>query len=96
MEDRIIKISENNVEVTPSKKVTTTDNQVVTIWDEDKKESFGQDGIDSQLSSAQKELTNAKVFDEVTYKKNLTVKVQAKIDRLGLIQKEMDRGGNNG
>ncbi len=88
---KVIKVAENNVEVTPSITVTDINNNPVEIWNEDSKVSYGQSSIDGERILADKALVNANALDEEKYKQDLINEVQDKIERLNLIQTEMDK-----
>lgn len=88
-DEKIVKIGENNVEITISHTVTDVNGVEFEVWGNP--QSFGQDGIDSELISAQDELTNANNLDEVQYKKDRQDAAQETIDRLGRVQTEMNK-----
>lgn len=88
--NRIIKIGENNVEVTPSKQVTTTDGEIVEIWDEEKTQSYGQDRIDNEKLSYEAQKTSLTNIDPVQDKIDKLAVYQAKLDENVLIQEKMD------
>lgn len=93
--ERIIYIAENNVEYTASKTLTDTTGATIEVWDEQHKESYGQDNIDKQLTAAQTglkiaevELTTAQDIDPDTAKQDLIDTAQARVDRF---QTEIDK-----
>ena len=80
--ERIVKIGENNIEVqTVLFDAKTSGKEVIT-----ERESYGQQRVDSERISFVKELEDLDDFDVVVEK----AKVQAKIDKLDLIQIEME------
>ena len=88
--NRIIRVSQNNVEVTPSKEMTDINGKTFTVWDEANKQHYGQDRIDSEVlgNTAEKDSINA--FDPVKDKADKLTANQEIKDTLTLIQEKMD------
>ena len=82
MDYKIEKIEKNNVEVTPRKKIKSTNGVEFEIFDEDNIESYGHDRIDEELKVFKKELANAKNFDCKAYKQKLINKAQKEYDKI--------------
>lgn len=89
--NRIVKVGDNNVEVTPSKIMTDITGKSVEVWDKEKTKSYGQDMIDKELTSAQTGLTTVQILDATAYKQGQIDKFQAEVDKLNLIQTEMTK-----
>lgn len=77
----IVKIAENNVEVTESKKVTASDGTEVEIY-EGTKRSYGQQLINDHLAVREAGLLAAKSLDEKKHKADKIIKCQADIDKV--------------
>lgn len=86
--EQIKKIAANNIEVRKSRTETDINNVEIEVWGDP--ESYGQERIDEEKKVAQEELTVAQNIDVVIYKQDLITEAQSKIDRLNLIQTEMD------
>lgn len=83
--DKIVKVGENNVEVTPSKTLKDTSDIEFVIWDEKNTRSYGQDGIDKEKVKAQDEMTDAQNLNEVVYKQGIESAAQDRINKITIV-----------
>ena len=88
---KIIKIAENNVEVKHSKEMVDTAGKIFNVYDEGETESFGQEGLTSQLAEIDKQILYWQNFNEKAYKKTMLDKVNARKDVLLEVQAELKK-----
>ena len=87
MADKIEKIGENHIVVIPEKEATTTDGKSVMILDEDNIKEYGQAVIDRERKSLEGQIDYWNKVDTEKEK----AKVQEEINKIELIQTEMDK-----
>ncbi len=87
---RILKISQNNVEATPSKTMTDINDNPVEVWDERRRKSYGQDEIDERKVQDQKRTADANAIDGAAYKQSKIDEAKVEEDLTTAIQTEMD------
>ena len=85
--DRIIKIAENSVAVTPSVILQDADGKEFEVYQEDKTTYYGQDKIDEELEVYQSEKA---LYEDPKWITSHIADLQAKIDRLAIIQEAME------
>ena len=86
MVKRIVKIAENNVEVTPTKKALDTDGNEVKIWDKAKTVSYGQRRITEMRGIYEQELSEAQNLDTTQYKNDLIARRQTDVDKISALR----------
>lgn len=85
--DRITKIAENNVAVTPSIILQDPEGHDVEIYQEDKTTYYGQNRIDTEIElyDSQKNL-----YEDPKWIESQIADCQAQLDKLAIIQEAMD------
>ena len=87
-DEKIVKIGENNVEISVSYTVTDINGVEFEVWGEP--DSYGQEKIDQELIQVNQETTDAYNFDEKAYKQKFKDNAKERLDRLKKIQTVMD------
>lgn len=89
---RIELMAENNVEITPIKTITNTAGDDVEIYDEEAKESYGQDRLDEEMPVADKDISDLETIGKDKFYADEMKKRTDKKDKLIVIKEVMNAG----